>query len=136
MRLLSGLVIIPVFFLPTHRKEAAAVRVSVSDTADQRFVISIHGMRVLNSNESFLARDMIAGHLVRQRDTIAAPTVLDLGGWGSIDLAPVDTKASVTTRLMSLWHSVQDTSTVTGARVRIAHPPSGGQFTAVLVDKP
>jgi len=135
MRLLSALVIIPVFFVPTHRKEAAAVRVSLSGTADQRFVISVHGMRVLNSNESFLARDMIAGHLVRQQDTIVAPAVLDLGGWGSIDLVPLDTKASVTTRLQSLGHSPQETSTVTGGHVRIVHPPSGGQFTAVLADK-
>lgn len=36
MRSLVPFLVVPLFFLPTHRKEAAAARVSISGTEDAR----------------------------------------------------------------------------------------------------
>src|SRR5579872_5309087 len=118
---LRSLLLFPIVFLPAHRKEAAAVRVSVSGTENQRFVISVHGLRVLNSTEYFLANRVLAGHLVRQQDTIAAPAVLDMGGLGFVDLAPLDTAAAVTAELQELLDTARTVRSVSGRRVRIDH---------------
>ena len=135
MRFLPAFFISLIVLAPTHRKEAAAVRVKLAGAENQRFVISIHGMRVLESNELFLAARMLAGHAVREQDTLTAPAVLDLGGLGAVDLAPLDTNASVTTELKPLMDTLRPAFTATGRRIRIEHAAFGADFTAAVPDR-
>lgn len=136
MRSFTPFLIIPFLFLPTHRKEAAAVRVSVSSAENARFVIAIHGMRVLHSNELFLALRWRAGRGVREQDTIAAPAVLDLSGLGAVDLVPLDTTARITTRIQPILDTLAPTAAASGRQVRIEHATFGAAFTATVTGVP
>lgn len=99
-------------------------------------MIVVHGMGVLRSNELFLEMRMLAGRAVRAQDTIAAPAVLDLGGLGAIDLAPLDTHARITTRIQPLLDTLAPPDAASGRRVRIEHAAFGAAFTATATGSP